>query len=80
MNPPLFPDVDRDTLAALADLTGGSVLEPADLATLPGRLTAATVASKRVHEDDVWDTWPVLVLLVGLYCVDVAIRRLSGLS
>jgi hypothetical protein len=74
------PDVDRDTLAALADLTGGSVLEPADLATLPGRLTAAAVASKRVHEDDVWDTWPVLVLLVGLYCVDVAIRRLSGLS
>lgn len=74
------PDVDRDTLAALADLSGGAVVEPAALATLPGRLPDATVASRRVEEDDVWDTWPVLALLVTLYCIDVGIRRLSGLS
>lgn len=74
------PDVDRDLLASLADLSGGAVVEVDDIATIPGRLTATAVASKRIHEDDVWDTWPVLVLLVGLYCIDVGIRRLSGLS
>lgn len=74
------PDVDRDTLASLADLSGGAVVEVDDVATITSRLTATAVATKRVHEDDVWDTWPVLLLLVGLYCIDVGIRRLSGLS
>jgi len=70
--------VDRPGLRALADLTGGAVLEPEAFSTLPYRLAEATVEASRTLEDDVWDTWPVLVLLVGLYCVDIGIRRLSG--
>ena len=54
--------------------------EVADLATLPERLSARPVETRRVVEDEVWDTWPVLLALVGLYCLDVAVRRLSGLS
>jgi hypothetical protein len=70
--------VDRGALRVLADLTGGAVLEPDAFSTLPYRLAETAVETSRTLEDDVWDTWPVLVLLVGLYCVDIGIRRLSG--
>ena len=70
--------VDRAALRTLADLTGGAVLEPDAFSTLPYRLAETAVETSRTLEDDVWDTWPVLVLLVGLYCVDIGIRRLSG--
>ena len=73
-------DVDRDTLAAVGDLTGGALVELPALAALPARLDTTTVATTRIYEEEVWDTWPVLVVLVGLYCADIAIRRLSGLS
>ena len=74
------PAVDRETLRALADLTGGAVVEAGEMATIPERLSARVVETRRRVDDDVWDTWPVLALLVGLYCTDIAVRRLSGLS
>ncbi len=74
------PAVDRETLRALADLSGGAVVEAGDVATIPDRLTSRVVETRKRVDDDVWDTWPVLAALVGLYCVDIAIRRLSGLS
>ena len=74
------PGVDRELLRTLADLTAGAVIEAGDAATLPGRLAGGTVETRRQVDDDIWDTWPVLALLVGLYCADIAIRRLSGLS
>jgi hypothetical protein len=70
--------VDRGALRVLADLTGGAVLEPDAFSTLPYRLAETAVETSRTLEDDVWDTWPVLVLLVGLYCIDIGVRRLSG--
>jgi len=74
------PGVDRETLEALADVSGGSVVELGDFASLPHRLAASAVETRATFEDDLWDTWPVLVLLVGLFCADVGIRRLSGSS
>lgn len=74
------PAVDRETLRALADLSGGAVVEAGDLAAIPDRLASRVVETRRRLDDDVWDTWPVLSLLVGLYCLDIGIRRLSGLS
>ena len=74
------PGVDREMLRTLADLTAGAVVEAGDVATIPGRLASGTVETRRQVDDDIWDTWPVLALLVGLYCADIAIRRLSGLS
>jgi hypothetical protein len=74
------PDVDRDGLESLADVSGGALVEVAGVATLPYRITAETVETGLVLEDDMWDTWPVLALLVGLYCIDIGIRRLSGSS
>lgn len=74
------PGVDRETLRTLADLTAGAVVEAGDAATIPGRLATGSIETRRQVDDDIWDTWPVLALLVGLYCADIAIRRLSGLS
>lgn len=72
--------VDRESLEAIADLSGGAVVEIGDFASLPRRLAAKSVETRETFEDDLWDTWPVLLLLVGLFCVDVGIRRLSGSS
>ena len=74
------PGVDREMLRTLADLTAGAVVEAGDVATIPGRLATGSIETRRQVDDDIWDTWPVLSLLVGLYCTDIAIRRLSGLS
>jgi hypothetical protein len=72
--------VDREALRSLADLSGGAVIEMADFSTIPYRLTKTAVEARTSLEDEIWDTWPVLLLLVGLYCLDVGIRRLSGSS
>jgi hypothetical protein len=74
------PAVDRDALEALADLSGGAVVEVAQIDSIPYRLTTEPVEKGVVLEDEVWDTWPVLALLVGLYCLDIGVRRLSGSS
>lgn len=72
--------VDRDALQTLADLSGGAIIEPGEFSSLPYRLAAQAVETRASLTDDLWDTWPVLVLLVGLFCLDVGIRRLSGSS
>ena len=74
------PGVDREMLRSLADLSAGAVIEAGNVATIFERLADRTVETRRQIDDDIWDTWPVLGLLVGLYCLDIAIRRLSGLS
>ena len=72
--------VDREALRSLADLSGGAVIELADFSKIPSTLTKTAVEARTSLEDEIWDTWPVLLLLVGLYCLDVGIRRLSGSS
>jgi hypothetical protein len=74
------PGVDRDALQTLAEVSGGALLEIDAFSSLPYRLIAKSVETRASLEDDVWDTWPVLLLLVGFFCVDVGIRRLSGSS
>jgi hypothetical protein len=74
------PTVDRDTLGTLADLSGGRLLELHQLGQLPDLLEGEQVTVPRRLEAEVWDNWLVLTLLVGLYCLDVGIRRAMGLS
>ena len=74
------PTVDRAGLRALASVSGGAMLELDQLGELPERLKGEPSTVSRVIEDEVWDNWFALVLLVGLYCVDVGIRRLHGLT
>ena len=75
-----LPDVDRDILGNLADASGGRLLELYELGGLPDRLAGQSETVLRVREAELWDNWFVLVLLVLLYCTDVVVRRMSGLS
>ena len=76
----LRPDVDRDTLGAIADLTGGRLLELDRVAELPDRIKGEPLTFQRAHEEELWDNWLTLVLLVVIYCTDVFVRRMSGLT
>jgi hypothetical protein len=73
------PDVDRETLSTLAEISGGALIELPDFVDLPARLAGETVHQQRRYEDDLWDNWFTLLLLAGLYCTDVGIRRVLGL-
>ncbi|QNN23120.1 VWA domain-containing protein [Planctomycetales bacterium ZRK34] len=74
------PTVDRDTLGTLADTSGGGLIELDQLDRLPDMLEGEAVTLHRPREAEVWDNWIVLMLLVGLYCTDVGIRRVLGLT
>jgi hypothetical protein len=74
------PTVDRDMLGNLADAAGGALLELHRIADLPARLRGEPVTQSLTHEEELWDNWFTLLLLVGLYCADVGIRRMLGLT
>ena len=74
------PEVDRAELRAAAVSSGGAMVEPADLLTLPQRLEGEPRDVSRVLEDDLWDNWLTLLLLATIYTVDVGVRRFWGLT
>ncbi len=74
------PTVDRTGMALLADRTGGRLLEPGRLHRLGDLLEGDAVRVDRSMEDEIWDNWLTLLLLVGLYCLDVGVRRAMGLT
>ena len=78
-----YPNVNRQALKSLAETTHGEMLELSDpdlskkiLAKLKGEIKQ----SKRSLEATLWDNWLVLTLLVVIYCLDIGLRRLSGLA
>lgn len=73
------PDVDEDMLGSLADSTGCRMVRLHELGELGDRLRGEPVDYEHAYEEDVWDNWLILVLLVGFYCTDVGIRRIRGL-
>lgn len=76
----LRPGIDRDALAAIAEASGGGLLELEQLAQVAGQLVGGPAETTRRLEEELWDNWLTLVLLVGLYCTDVGVRRIMGLS
>jgi hypothetical protein len=74
-----WPDPDRDTLGALSQETGGSLLELQQITQLPELIRGKPVTLHATYENDVWDNWITLLILVVVYSTDLAIRRLSGL-
>lgn len=76
----LRPDVDRDTMGSLAELSRGGLLELPDIGKLSQSLQGEIRTTQRIHEDEIWDNWFTLILLVSLYCTDVLVRRISGLT
>lgn len=74
------PTADRQMLGALAQRSGGKLLELDELAKLTELLPGLPSTEMRLHEEDLWDNWLVLLALSTMYCVDVAIRRLNGVA
>ena len=50
------------------------------LAAIPQQLKGEVKWIDVHREASIWDNWLVLVLLVVVYCIDIGLRRLSGLS
>ena len=76
----LRPTVDRDALDMLADASGGAMIELDQIERLPTLVKGTPTMVARVLEEEIWDNWLMLVLLVGIYCIDVGVRRLQGLT
>ena len=75
------PNVNRPALELFAAASaGGALVELPDLATVPGRLGGESKFTELHREASLWDNGLTLGLLVLLYCVDVGLRRLLGLS
>lgn len=73
------PTIDRDLLTRLADATGGRVVEIDEFDRINEWIEGESQTVNLVHEEDLWDNWLTLLMLVSVYCVDVGVRRMSGL-
>ena len=74
------PNVNRPALALLAGVTSGRVVELPDLASVPATLKGESKLTQVHREATLWDNWLMLVTLMCIYSLDVALRRLAGLS
>ena len=74
------PNVNRQALEGLATTSGGQLLDLPQIAGLADRLKAEPSVTHLDREKTLWDNWLLLVLLASLYSLDVALRRLTGLT
>ncbi len=75
-----FVAADPDLMSAIADTTGGSVLEPSQIEQLPD-LLAEFQQLTREEEDpvDVWDRMALFSAIIVLLSLEWFLRRRSGL-
>jgi hypothetical protein len=66
-------------LAALAQASGGRLLEPGEVNDVLSELPLEGSRETRVQFSSLWNIWPVLACLVGLLSVDWAIRKAKNL-
>ena len=76
----LHASMDYALLDELAQTTGGRVLAANELSQIESLIEATPTQVRRVVEAEAWDNWLTLVVLVGLYCLDVGVRRVLGLT
>ncbi len=81
------PFVNRAKLKQLAESTpGGQMLELSDEEWAKKIVTAIEKSQFKTRREEnqrthtIWDNWIVLALLVGVYSLDIALRRMAGLS
>jgi hypothetical protein len=74
------PNVNRATLEMLASTSRGLFLQLDELKQIPDQLKGETKVQTLDREATLWDNWLMLTLLIGIYAVDVGLRRLVGLS
>lgn len=69
----------RDFLQQLADTTGGQLLEPWQLASLPDLLNREQDSDNVIQEVTVWDHWILMVVFFVLLTAEWVVRKLNGL-
>ena len=69
------PNINMPVLRQL-----GKAVAIDQLATIPEKLKGEVKWIDVHREASIWDNWLVLLLLVVVYCIDIGLRRLSGLS
>ena len=74
------PNVNRAALEMLAGTSKGMLLEPYELDKVPDFLKGESKTMSLDREATLWDNWLMLALLIGIYSIDVGLRRLIGLS
>ena len=74
------PNVNRPALELMASASGGRLVELPDLASIPEQIKGETKHTLQHREATLWDNWLMLALVMGIYSLDVGLRRLTGLS
>jgi hypothetical protein len=74
------PNVNRPALQTLAAASGGQSVEVYEVTSVADRLQGETKYTELHREASLWDNGLTLAVLIFLYCLDVGIRRLVGLS
>jgi hypothetical protein len=69
---------DRPAMQALAKATGGEMM--ADVPTWLGRVDRTPATRRATRDLEVWNSWLVLLLFIGLVSADAFIRKRQGLA
>ncbi|HIA18604.1 MAG TPA: VWA domain-containing protein [Planctomycetaceae bacterium] len=75
----LEPTADREALAYLTHLSGGNVVEADQATDVLGFFGTGTHRYTEQTRQTLWDTWPLLVVMVLLLTVEWVIRKRGGL-
>ncbi len=71
---------DRGLLRRLANLTGGTVLEPYQAGEVTELLGPQTLVRRQRRELRLWDSWPLLVVVLALAATEWLLRKRVGLA
>ena len=69
------PSLNRETLSTLASASGGAVIELADAADLPSRLTVARVRRTSEEQTELWDAPALWLSLFVVLCIEWIARK-----
>jgi hypothetical protein len=71
---------DRGLLSRLASLTGGAVVDPTSAGRVLASLGKPTEKEVETHEYVLWDSWPLLILMILVATAEWLIRKKVGLA
>lgn len=72
--------VNRELLAEIATGGGGQLFELALIDEIPDQIQVKPRLYRLQKDAALWDNWLLLAVAVAIYAVDIAARRLNGLS
>lgn len=74
------PALRESVLKQIAALSGGRYYRIGEADRLPQAVTAGAARAAPAEERKLWDRWPVLAVLLGLFAAEWFLRRRSGLA